>query len=67
MIDRQNGDVVFECDTCGEVLESATSDFNSAWNQAKRDGWRAKKLAPIGLRGEPEWVHECPKCGEKNG
>ena len=55
MIDRQNGDLVFECDTCGEVLESATSDFNSAWNQAKRDGWRVKKIGT-------EWVHECPKC-----
>jgi len=55
MIDRQNGDVVFECDMCGEVLESATSDFNSAWNQAKRDGWRAKKIGT-------EWAHECPKC-----
>lgn len=55
MIDRQNGDLVFECDTCGETLESGTSDFNSAWNQAKRDGWRAKKVGT-------EWVHECPNC-----
>jgi Fe2+ or Zn2+ uptake regulation protein len=55
MIDRQNGDIVFECDECGEVFESATSDFNSAWNQAKRDGWRVRKIGT-------EWVHECPNC-----
>lgn len=55
MIDRQGGNLVFECDSCNETLESATSDFSSAWNQAKRDGWRAKKT------GE-EWTHECPTC-----
>jgi len=58
MIDRQKGDLVFECDTCGETYESATSDFSAAWNQAKRDGWRAKKIGS-------EWVHTCPVCGEK--
>jgi hypothetical protein len=55
MITRQHGNLVFECDTCDEVLESATSDFGAAWNQAKRDGWRAKKIGT-------EWVHECPNC-----
>jgi len=55
MIDRQGGDIVFECDSYGEVLETAISDFGSAWNQAKRDGWRAKKIGT-------EWVHECPNC-----
>jgi hypothetical protein len=55
MIDRQNGDLVFECDTCGETFESETSDFNSAWNQAKRDGWRVKKIGT-------QWVHSCPNC-----
>jgi predicted RNA-binding Zn-ribbon protein involved in translation (DUF1610 family) len=55
MIDRQNGNLVFECDQCGEALESETSDFSFAWNQAKRDGWRAKKIGA-------EWVHECPNC-----
>ena len=55
MIDRQGGDIVFECDECGESLESETSDFNSAWNLAKRDGWRAKKIGT-------EWCHECPNC-----
>jgi len=59
MIDRQNGDLVFECDECGETFESATSDFNSAWNQAKRDGWRVRKIGT-------EWVHTCSGCSRKN-
>ena len=55
MIDRQGGDIVFECDTCGEVLESGTADFGSAWNHAKREGWRTRKIGT-------EWVHACSKC-----
>ena len=55
MIDRQGGDIVFQCDSCDEVLETNQADFNSAWNMAKRDGWRAKKIGT-------EWVHECPNC-----
>lgn len=55
MIYRQNDDVVFECDACGEVFESEDSDFNSAWNQAQRDGWRVKKIGT-------DWVHSCGRC-----
>ncbi len=59
MIDRQGGDVVFECDSCDEVLETEQADFNSAWNRAKREGWRARKIGT-------EWVHECPQCNTRN-
>ena len=55
MIDRQGGDIIFECDSCAEVLESGTSNFDSAWNAAKRIGWRVKKIGN-------EWVHTCPEC-----
>lgn len=55
MIDYQGGAIVFECDSCDEVLESGQADFNSAWNLAKREGWRARKIGT-------EWVHECPGC-----
>ncbi len=60
MIDRQNGNLVFECDTCGETFESAASDFNSAWNQAKRDGWWVKKFGQ-------DWIHSCFKCNNPEG
>lgn len=59
MIDRQGGDLVFECDSCSEVMKSEQSDFSSAWNLAKREGWRAKKIGT-------EWVHECPQCNTRS-
>jgi hypothetical protein len=55
MIDRMDGDLVFHCDSCSECFESETDDFKTAWENAKRDGWRAKKVGT-------EWVHECPNC-----
>ena len=55
MIDRQRGKIFFECDTCGEVLESGTGDFSSAWDFAKEDGWRARKNGDV-------WTHACPDC-----
>ena len=55
MIGREHNNVVFECDECGEVLEGVTSDFNSAWARAKREGWRVRKIGN-------EWVHNCPRC-----
>ena len=58
MIDRQGGDVVFECDSCDEVLETEQADFNSAWNLAKREGWRARKIGA-------DWCHECPHCNTR--
>lgn len=56
MIDRQHGKIVIECDSCDEVFSSDSDDFNEAWNEAKRDGWRTRKIAG-------EWLHGCPKCG----
>ena len=58
-IDRQKGDLIFECDGCGEVFESNTSDFNSAFNMAKRAGWRARKINDV-------WSHYCDCCQEEN-
>ena len=58
MIDRQRGDVVFECDGCGEVLETATSNFDSALNMMRREGWRAVCAGNV-------WSHFCASCGRK--
>ena len=55
MLDRQHGDIVIECDSCDEILETETSDFGSALNLMKREGWRARKI------GE-DWCHFCSKC-----
>lgn len=55
MLDRQKGDIVFECDACSEVLETSTSNFESALSVLRRSGWKAHKS------GE-EWKHLCHAC-----
>jgi hypothetical protein len=57
MIDRQRGKIVFECDACGDVLETEESEFDEA-NAVRRDAcWIARKI-------DDEWVHFCSseKC-----
>lgn len=57
MIDRQGNKILIECDSCPEVFEGAEdASFTDTWNDAKRDGWKTRKI------GE-DWVHGCPKCG----
>jgi len=56
MIDRQHGNLVFECDSCPETFEAHTDDFAEAWFEAKREGWTSRKIAN-------EWLHGCPRCG----
>lgn len=52
MIDHQHGKIVFECDACGDTLETDTNDFNEA-NTARRDaGWLAEKVGR-------DWLHFC--------
>jgi predicted RNA-binding Zn-ribbon protein involved in translation (DUF1610 family) len=57
MLDRQRGNIVFECDVCGETLDSDTRDFGEAIRALKNESWKARK---IGV----DWVHACPGCGE---
>lgn len=53
--DRQHGNIVFECDACGDVLETEQADWGSAWNKAKHEGWRSRKIDDV-------WVHHCDNC-----
>ena len=55
MMDKQKGNYVFECDTCGEVFDSKTSDFDLAQLKRKEAGWTA-------FKEKEEWKHNCPKC-----
>ena len=34
---RIGGEVVFECDGCGETFELGDPDFTTTWNATKRD------------------------------
>jgi hypothetical protein len=56
MIDRQHGKFLVECDSCDEVLETGTGDFDEAREKLRQEGWKARKLAGV-------WLHGCPKCG----
>jgi hypothetical protein len=57
MIDRQGYKILVECDSCSEVFEGdEDQEWNEVWPEAKREGWRTKKIAN-------DWVHGCPKCG----
>lgn len=54
MIDRQHGEVVFECDSCNETLPTGETEFGDAMALFRREGWRAEKV------GE-DWTHLCPQ------
>lgn len=57
MIDRQGNRVLIECDSCPEIYEGEEdTEFTAVWAEAKREGWRTRKIAN-------EWLHGCPRCG----
>jgi hypothetical protein len=55
MLDRQYGMIVFECDSCNEVLKTETRDFDDALATLKDKEWKAQKIAGV-------WIHACPNC-----
>jgi hypothetical protein len=55
MMDVQKGDFVVECDGCGEVLETGTSNFEAARSVMRREGWKPTKIGDV-------WTHACPGC-----
>jgi hypothetical protein len=57
VIDRQGNRILIECDSCDEVFDGdEDAEFAAVWAEAKRDGWKSRKI-------NCEWVHGCPKCG----
>lgn len=57
MLDRQHGKIKFECDTCGDVLDTDERDFNAARQVLTNASWKARKIGA-------DWHHSCPECGE---
>lgn len=56
MIDRQGRRILIECDCCDEVFKGEEAwEFAAVWAEARRDGWRSKKIGN-------DWVHGCPRC-----
>jgi hypothetical protein len=58
MIDRQYGEITYECDACDETLATGESEFNDALGMFRRDGWQAEKVGT-------EWTHLCPNCQDR--
>jgi hypothetical protein len=56
MLDRSKDSLTFECDMCGEVLETNTKEFNEALDTLRNDGWISKGSVGDG------WAHFCPDC-----
>lgn len=55
MIHRTHGDITFECDSCGETLETNEDYWSNAWQLAKDEGWTSRKVGN-------EWNHFCLDC-----
>lgn len=51
-----DGEITFECDSCGEELHTDMVDFTSAKDMAKDNGWKNRKNT-----GD-EWENLCPAC-----
>jgi len=57
MIDRQNGGIIIvECDSCGEMLDTKTLDFDEAREVMKGEEWKVRRISR-------DWLHGCPRCG----
>lgn len=52
MIDRQHGLYVFECDACGDTLDTHEREFEAANAMRREEGWLAEKVGR-------DWVHYC--------
>jgi hypothetical protein len=56
MIDRQYGEITFECDGCEETLATGERDWPEAMAEFRTAGWRSEKVGA-------DWTHLCPPCG----
>lgn len=57
MLTKIHGKHCFECDNCGDTLESDTDDFPDALRIMRSQNWQAKKIGQ-------DWVHTCFGCTE---
>lgn len=55
MIHSLDGELVCECNECGEEIHGGTMEFREFVDDLKRTGWKIRKE-------EDEWMHFCPDC-----
>lgn len=53
---RLFGSYIYECDGCGEELDTDETEFDDAHRRREAADWQAKK------DDSGEWVHYCPAC-----
>ena len=62
-IKRFRGLIIFECDECGEEIETNESDFQAAINVFRNDPegekWESNQ------DGKGSWSNYCPDCKEE--
>lgn len=56
MIDRQHGQLIVECDSCGAVLDTRTSAFDETRAVMRQHDWKVRQIGR-------DWIHGCPSCG----
>lgn len=57
MLTRIHGKINFECDGCGEVLDTEKRDFDEARAVAKSEMWTTNKIKDV-------WMHYCSRCAD---
>lgn len=57
MMTRTHGHLVFECDACGEVLETGKTDFVEALGVLRAANWVSRKTGD-------DWDHRCDECAD---
>lgn len=56
MIHRQHDQIEFECDDCGDVLDTSATEWSDALRSLKNEGWISRKA------GNNQWEHFCSAC-----
>lgn len=58
MMTRIHGDIHFECDGCGDNIDTEEKDFSDALRQAKSHGWKPRQVNGV-------WLHYCGGCDDR--
>ena len=59
MIHREDGELMAECDGCGEEHAGGTLEWSEFIADLKLCGWRIRKV-------DDSWEHYCEECSATN-
>jgi len=57
-VTRNHRIISFECDDCGDVIDTGMEDFYTALAYIKRNGWQTVRVGN-------DWEHRCSDCTEE--